>query len=94
VKTCKCGGRARCAFCTIVVREERGAWSWSRERSTRRAVVGVFSGRVSADGVSVRPFTGPGPVTLDRALSPGAEVTYALVRTGDGFAAERVKVAA
>jgi hypothetical protein len=93
-KTCSCNGRARCPFCKLEVREERGVWTWNRERASRRSVIGIFTGRVSLDGAAVIPFSGPGPVSLPEPQEPGAEVSYALVRTDDGLVAERVRVAA
>jgi hypothetical protein len=94
MKSCACSARGRCAQWIVEVREERGAWNWNQERASRRTTLGIFSGCVSHDGVTVIPFTGPRPVSLDRPLEPGTEVSYALVRTDDGLVAERVKVAA
>jgi hypothetical protein len=96
MKTCPCSGKARCAECTISVREDRGCWSWRDERRGRGDLrtLGIFSGRVSLDGSTVVPFAGPGPVRLDQPLEPGTEVRYSLVEVDGVLVAERVRVAA
>jgi hypothetical protein len=93
VKSCKCVGRARCAFCAIVVREERGDWRWRGDRAPRRRTIGFFTGRVSLDGATVTPFSGPGPVALEQPLEPGSEVSYMLADIEGALVAERVKAA-
>lgn len=94
MKSCKCGARGRCAYCVISVREERGDWRWRGDRAPRRRMLGIFSGRVSLDGVTIVPFAGPGPVRLEQSLAPGAEVSYALAEIDGALIAERVKAAA
>lgn len=93
MKTCKCGGKARCAFCKIEIRELRGDWRWRRSSGAGRAI-GAFSGRVSSDGAAVLPFCGPGPVRLEQRITPGSEVSYVLVERDGLLIAERVRVAA
>lgn len=91
MRSCRCSDKARCAFCRIEARERRGDWRWRGDRAPRRRTLGVFSGRVSLDGVTIVPFAGPGPVTLARPSVPGAEVTYSLAEIDGALVAERVK---
>ncbi len=94
IKTCKCGARGRCAFCVISVREERGGWRWRGDLAPRRRTLGAFRGIVNPDGVTVRPFAGRGPVSLEQPLEPGTEVSYSLVEVEGALVAERVRAAA
>ena len=83
MKTCACSSKARCAQCAeISVREERGDWRWRGDRAPRRRALGIFSGTIGLDGLSVRPFPGPGPVALGAPMTPGSEISSHWSRSG------------